>query len=85
MAQPRDATEDNRMAQAKEHVIHLHITATPEKAEGVMDVIAWMLTSPNPEDSSPRGFGMPGVTFEGMTMEELDEDGNPIPSDPADG
>jgi len=81
MAQPRDATEDNRMAQTKEHVIHLHITASAEKAEAVMDVIAWMLTSPN-EDTT---WGMPGVTFEGMTMEELDEDGNPIPSDPADG
>ena len=58
----------------KEYVIKTHITATEEKAEGVMDVIAWMLTSPNPEDSSPEGFGMPGVRFEGMFLEEVDAD-----------
>lgn len=62
------------MAQATEHVIKVHITATPEKAEGVMDVIAWMLTSPREDDPSPDGFGMPGVRFEGMFLEEVDAD-----------
>lgn len=59
------------MGKKKEQVITVHITATPEKAEGVMDVIVWMLTSPNPEDSNPRAFGMPGVKFEGAFLEEV--------------
>lgn len=62
------------MSEPREHIISVHITATPEKAEGVMDVFAWMLTSPNPEDDSPKGFGMPGVRFEGAFLEEVDAD-----------
>lgn len=58
----------------KEYVIKTHITATEEKAEAVMEVIVWMLTSPNPEDSSPEGFGIKGVTFEGQFLEEVDDD-----------
>lgn len=59
------------MASKSEYILKVHITATAEKAEGVLDVIVWMLTSPRPDDPSPKGFGMPGVTFEGAFMEEV--------------
>lgn len=69
------------MASKSEYILKVHITATAEKAEGVLDVIVWMLTSPRPDDPSPKGFGMPGVTFDGAFMEEVDENGNAIPCD----
>lgn len=56
---------------AVEHIISVHITATPSKAEDVMDTITWMLTSPNEDDDT---WGIPGVVFEGMFIEEYKED-----------
>ena len=62
-----------------EYCIKVFVSADDEeKVEAVTDVVAYMLTSPRESDSSPDGFGMPGVEFEGMVVAELDRDGNEV-------
>ena len=62
-----------------EYVIKVHINVHDEElVEAVTDVIAHMLCSPRVNDPAPDAFGMPGVTFEGMLVAELDEHGNEV-------
>ena len=62
-----------------EYVIKVHINVHDEElVEAVTDVIAHMLCSPRVDDPTPDAFGMPGVTFEGMLVAELDEHGNEV-------
>lgn len=62
-----------------EYCIKVFVTASDEEhVEAVTDVFAHVLCSPNPEDSSKDGFGMPGVEFEGMVVAELDKHGNEV-------
>lgn len=57
-----------------EYCIKLNVTCEDdERLDNLACLIMWILESPNPETDQ---HGLEGVTFEGMIVEELNEDGD---------